>query len=126
MKNKKPRVDDPTEPRARETLAEFVKRVRVQDRKISLKEVERRSGGEISRGYISQIENGFEINPSPRKLRALADGLSVSLDELLSKISGAGPRDDADFRESVLHRLHEKSKAASPETKRFIDRTIKH
>lgn len=73
-----------------ETLAEFVKRVR-RDRKLSLDEVEgasRRRGGGISNGYISQIENGHNTNPSLSALIALAAGLGVSEDELFDVARG--------------------------------------
>jgi len=49
-----------------------------RDADLSLVEVSQRSGGQISDGHVSRIENGFVRNVKPNKLRALARGLGMS------------------------------------------------
>src|SRR5215216_5631958 len=74
----------------KETLAEFVKRVR-REKKLSLSEVEaasKRRGGGISNGYISQIENGQNTNPSVSALKGLAAGLGVPEDYVFAVARG--------------------------------------
>ena len=61
-----------------EDLADYVRRVREQELKISLDAVvqgARSKGFKISRGYISQIENRYIVSPTAGKLQALAAGL---------------------------------------------------
>lgn len=71
----------------KESLAEYVKRVRnAQD--LSLNDVQNRSGGRISNAYVSKIENGYVTNVTPDKLKALAKGLGVSVDELFALARG--------------------------------------
>lgn len=78
-----------------ETLAEFIKRVR-DERKLSIidVEVQSRKGGRkgISNGYLSQIENGFYINVSTNKLKAIALGLGVTEEEIFAVARGSRPK----------------------------------
>ena len=64
-------------------LAEFVKATR-DKKNLSLKEVEKRSGGRISGGYVNLIENGQVVTAavSVEKLKALAKGLGIAEDDL--------------------------------------------
>lgn len=61
-----------------EDFADFVRRLR-EEAGLSLKDVERNSGGEISSGYVSQIENRHVLPGSitSQKLRAYAAGLKA-------------------------------------------------
>jgi transcriptional regulator with XRE-family HTH domain len=72
-----------------EDLADFVKRMR-HEKDLSQRDVELKSGGEISKGYIGQIENRDVLGDSvtPQKLKALAAGLSVSEDEIFAVARG--------------------------------------
>jgi transcriptional regulator with XRE-family HTH domain len=70
-----------------ESLADYVRRVR-SEKRYSLPEVERRSGGLISNAYVSRIENGQAVNPTPEKLKALAKGLGVSEEEIFNVARG--------------------------------------
>lgn len=82
---------------SKETLAEYVKRVRL-DKRLSLADVERnsrRSGPGISNAYVSQIENGQMTNPTIDALIGLAKGLEVSEDELFAVARGKNPADPA-------------------------------
>lgn len=67
----------------KEKLADYVKRV-MKQKQFKLREVEHRSGGEITNGYISGIINGRINNVSLDKLKALAKGLEVDVYELFS------------------------------------------
>src|SRR5436853_5318040 len=72
----------------KETLADYVRRV-MKQKQLKLREVERRSGGDITNGYISGIINGQISNVSVSKLQALAKGLEVDVHELFSAAVGA-------------------------------------
>lgn len=80
-----------------ETLGDFVKRIRFE-KNLTTTEVESRSrrGGKtgISNGYITQIENDPSINPSWKKLQALALGLGISETELMNVAGGKANTED--------------------------------
>jgi transcriptional regulator with XRE-family HTH domain len=78
----------------KEKLPDFVRRV-MRQKQLKLREVERRSGGEITNGYISGIINGRISNVSLGKLKALAKGLEVDVHELFSAAMDA-PQSPAD------------------------------
>jgi len=111
-------------PGAQESLADYVRRV-IRDKELSYRKVAARSGDEISASTISDIIKGRYSNLTARTQAALAKGLGVTLREVQAVIEG-GPGDEDEFRQSILHMLHEKAKTASAEDKRFIDRTIKN
>jgi transcriptional regulator with XRE-family HTH domain len=85
----------------KESLAEFVKRHRHQ-KNLSLKDVQRRSKGKITDGYISRIENGVYTNPSPVKLKALATGLGVTEDDIFAIVRGYKPKEPDGIKEQYL------------------------
>jgi transcriptional regulator with XRE-family HTH domain len=90
--------------KANETLADFVRRVRAE-KNLSLSDVERQSGrhgGKIASSYVSRIENGYNNNPGPGKLKALARGLDVPEDEIMAVAFGRAPKTDAEARELKL------------------------
>lgn len=70
-----------------ESLAEFVRRVRI-DKNLSTGDVSRRSLGSITDAYVSRIENGLVKNVSPEKLQALAKGLGVVESEIFRVARG--------------------------------------
>jgi transcriptional regulator with XRE-family HTH domain len=72
-----------------EDLADFLKRIRFE-KGLSQRDVEIKSGGGISKGYIGQIENRTVLGHSvtPQKLSALAKGLQVSEDEIFAIARG--------------------------------------
>ena len=73
-------------------LSEFVRHVRTE-KKLSLKDIEKRSGGNISSGYINQIENGSAATDSIslEKLRALSKGLGVPEGDIIRVARGLPP-----------------------------------
>ena len=93
----------------RETLAEYVRRVRGEKR-LSLEDVQRNSrrhGAGISRGYVSQIENGYYRNPTPEKLRGLAAGLGVSEEELFALARGEASASISEFQQGEYEKMFE-------------------
>lgn len=73
--------------RERETLADYVRRVR-EEKELSLNQVRVRSGYQIANSYISRIENGEVTNVGLDKLRSLAKGLNVSEEEIFAVARG--------------------------------------
>ncbi|MHA1227402.1 MAG: helix-turn-helix domain-containing protein [Candidatus Hodarchaeales archaeon] len=63
-----------------ETLGRYLKRVR-KERKLTLRVVEKRTG--ISNAYLSQVENGKILKPSPSILYKLAECYGVSYEKLM-------------------------------------------
>lgn len=72
-----------------EDFADFVRRVR-EAAGLSTRDVANRSGGLISHGYVSQIENRQTASDgiSPRRLLGLARGLGVPIDEVVAAALG--------------------------------------
>ncbi len=70
----------------KERLSEYVKRV-MTDKNLTQYDIEHRSGDRISQSYVSQIINGREPNLGIDKLAALANGLDVPIEEILSVVS---------------------------------------
>lgn len=73
--------------RERETLADYVRRVR-EEKDLSLNQVRVRSGYQIANSYISRIENGEVTNVGLDKLRSLAKGLGVTEEEIFAVARG--------------------------------------
>ncbi len=90
--------------RSKETLADYVQRVR-NEKRLSLADVSARSGGGIGKTHVSRIENGLSINPSPAKLQALARGLGVSEEEIFAVARGKSPTEDPNFYKSRFGEL---------------------
>jgi transcriptional regulator with XRE-family HTH domain len=87
-------------PRARRDLGEYVKRV-MKLKGLTQKDVQRVSGGRITDGYVASISIGRACNPSVDKIKALADGLGVDVDELFHVACGL-PK-DMEEREKISH-----------------------
>jgi transcriptional regulator with XRE-family HTH domain len=73
-----------------EDLAHYVRRV-MRQKGLTLRDVELRSGGGITDGYVSGIITGTARNPSVEKIKALALGLGVDLDEVFHAACGLRP-----------------------------------
>jgi transcriptional regulator with XRE-family HTH domain len=86
----------------RETLAQRVKRLREKN-KLSLSQVERNSGGRITNGYVSRIENGYETNLTVDIIKALAEGLQVPQSALLDVMFDNVSPSDSGEEEIVLY-----------------------
>ena len=64
-----------------ESLSVYVKRV-MEEKHLTAKEVERRSGGEIGDSHVINVANGTTSNLTIDKMKALATGLGVDPVEL--------------------------------------------
>ena len=85
----------------RETLADYVRRIRYE-KNLSLRDVSIRSGGQIANSHISRIENGEAAGVSVDKLQALAKGLGVSEDEIFAVARGKSTSGDLQLDELRL------------------------
>ena len=85
---------------AREDLGQYVSRV-IKQKGISVRDVQVRSGGRISNGYVSDIMSGKQSNPTVDKLAALAAGLGVDVRELFEAAVGPPGEGDGDSVEAV-------------------------
>ena len=78
----------------KETLSQLVDRT-IKQKRLKLKEVERRSGGKITSSHISKILSGDASNLTTEKIIALATGLGLSPMEIFTTICGVSPNYDA-------------------------------
>jgi transcriptional regulator with XRE-family HTH domain len=60
-------------------------------RRLTLREVEEATGGEVSNAYLSQLENNKITRPSPNILHALARVLAVPYETLMEKAGYLAP-----------------------------------
>lgn len=65
-------------------LGAFIRKAR-QDVSMSLRDVEEATGKEVSNGYLSQIESGKILQPSPHVLYTLSQALSVDYEALMQR-----------------------------------------
>ena len=79
--------DGPDKPQRIETLAQYVKRI-LEEKQLTMKNVQDRSEGGIADAYVGRIVNGLAKNPSVDKLKALAVGLGEPEDDLFKVARG--------------------------------------
>ena len=65
------------------TLGQLLRNTR-RAREMTLRDVEAAARGKVSNAYLSQIENGRVINPSPPVLAVLSDALVIQYSELMA------------------------------------------
>lgn len=80
-------VEDSAHGKGRENLKGYVKRI-LKQKKMTLRDVQERSGGKITQAYVGTIVQGIHSNPTVEKLKALARGLGVDEDELFRVARG--------------------------------------
>ena len=76
--------------RSPEPLGDFIRRIR-NEKGLSLVDVSKQSarfGQSITPSYINRIENDPTRKPTANRLRALAHGLGVPVEELLARAAG--------------------------------------
>jgi transcriptional regulator with XRE-family HTH domain len=73
--------------RAARDLSEYVKRV-MKLKGLTQKDVEQMSDGRITGAYVGSITTGRAGNPSVEKIKALAAGLGVDVDDLFHVACG--------------------------------------
>jgi HTH-type transcriptional regulator, competence development regulator len=64
------------------TLGQYLASIRL-DRKLSLRQVEEMSQKEVSNAYLSQLETGKILQPSPNVLNTLADIYKIDYVQLM-------------------------------------------
>ena len=85
MQSVSKRSRPPTELVARSSeLSELLADLR-KAKGLSLREVEQASGNAVSNAYLSQLENGKILKPSPNVLFSLAEVYAVPYDALMEK-----------------------------------------
>jgi transcriptional regulator with XRE-family HTH domain len=75
--------DKRTESPSPEALSEYVSRI-MYEKRLTVREVEKRSGGRIAQSYVSRIAHGLCTNLTVEKAQALASGLEVDEGELFN------------------------------------------
>jgi transcriptional regulator with XRE-family HTH domain len=85
----------------RDNLARLIKRLRLE-KDLSLAQVESNSGGRITNGHLSRIENGHSENLTTDRLEAIADGLQVSPLKLCEALFGVTAPKDPNEEELIL------------------------
>jgi transcriptional regulator with XRE-family HTH domain len=105
-----------------ETLSDYV-RLKLIQNDLTTRDVQERSnaGGEkITQSYVSQIVSGTAKNLTLTKLRALARGLGVPIEEVISRAYGETYQDDLAFVESRFADVYYKFEELSDEHKQKI------
>lgn len=69
------------------TLAEFVSRI-MNEKNLTARDVESKSGFNITHSYVNKIKNGDAKNPSSPKLQALAKGLDQPEEIIFAIVRG--------------------------------------
>lgn len=94
----------------RERLGEFVRRIR-NEKRLSLSDVSKHSalfGPRISGSYINRIERNPKIKVTPHKLKSLAHGLRIPVEEIFAHAIKTMTREEADIV-SLMTRFRELS-----------------
>ena len=68
-------------------LSRFVRQV-MKQKGLTQRDIELRSGGKITDGYVADILSGDAKNPSAEKIKALAQGLGINPHELFDVVCG--------------------------------------
>ncbi len=79
-------------PRGSEQAAKFGQYLRElrKERNLTLRDIEERT--DISNSYLSQLENGYIDQPSPRNLQRLAQVYGISYESLMTQAGYLSPR----------------------------------
>ena len=99
--------------RSPEPLGDFISRTR-NEKGLSCADVSKQSarfGKSISASYVNRIENKRIKNPSPDRLRALAQGLGIPAEDVLARAAGL----IAPGGQSEEHRLVTRFRELSPD-----------
>lgn len=102
-----------------EGLDQYVRRV-LKEKGLTVADVQRRAGGEISKGYVCDISNGKVRSLTVHKLKALARGLGVLEEEIFAVARGAAPPNSGEFDESAFAMVFFKYRDLSEEDKKEV------
>ena len=105
-----------------QTLSAFVSRV-IEEKDLSTYEVQRRASGRISQTHVNRIKTGKVPNPSAVKLKALAQGLGVSEEEIFAVVRGKPP-DALGLAREQLNNLMTKFERLEPSKKAYAQSLI--
>lgn len=113
-----------SKPPVKITLGQYLASIR-SDRKMSLRQVEEASGKEVSNAYLSQLENGKILQPSPTILNKIADIYGIeymTLMQLAGYLPAAASRAGRDDRIATFaeHNLSPDEEAQLMEYLQFI------
>jgi transcriptional regulator with XRE-family HTH domain len=106
-----------------ETFGDFVRRVR-WEKNLSLESVSQRSarfGPRIAGSYVNRIENNPHLRPSVDRLRALAYGLNIPVEELLARAVGLHPSHTSSDELRLLTRFRELSPERKEDVLHIVD-----
>lgn len=109
-------------------LSRYVRRI-MKQKALTLRDIEIRSNGKITDGYVADILRGAASNPSAEKIKALARGLAVDAHALFDVISGPfelpkgePPAKDTPDLELFLELMQEV--AESPELMKLVEEAV--
>jgi transcriptional regulator with XRE-family HTH domain len=103
----------------RMALGEYVRRV-LDEKGLTLTDVQLRSGGRISRSYIHQITGGQIKNLTVEKIRGLAAGLGVAEDEVFRVARDMSSSENLAFQMSALAKLYRRYEGLSQAGKKEL------
>ena len=106
-----------------EDFGDFIRRVRRQ-KNLSCADVSRQSarfGKRIAGSYVNRIENNPHLRPSVDRLRALAYGLGVPVEELLARAAGLNPCHTSYDELNLLTRFRELSPERKEDVLHIVD-----
>lgn len=114
--------------RITKNLNEYVRRV-MKLKGLTLKDVQRLSGERITDAYVASISIGRASNPSVDKLKALADGLGVDVNELFHVACGlpeqpAGARKDRHSSDPLMILETVQKAVGSPEVTEILHEVV--
>lgn len=84
-----------------EGLADYLRGKLKDEPSLTLRKIAERSGGGVTHSYLSKIISGAASNPSVDKLKAIADGLGVSFNEVSAAAGGELLEEPSDIMEEV-------------------------
>ena len=110
-------------------LSRYVRRV-MRERRLKQREVERRSGGKITDGYVADILCGRAKNPSVEKIMALARGLDVDASELFAVACApleinVGKNQNVDLPDTLSFLAMMREVAESEDLTKIVEETIR-
>lgn len=97
-----------------ESLADYVRRV-MSEKGLTYREVQARSRNAITTGGVNDIVQGKTKNPGIHTLTALARGLGVPEEEVISVARGKDPEGDPNFKNWKYAALFDDASQLTPE-----------
>lgn len=102
-----------------ESLSDYIRRIMHQS-DLTFRDVEKRSAGGITAGYVSDIVRKKTKNPSVAKLKGLAKGLGRDESEVIAVARGEALEDGIGFRVSRFAEIANRFDQLSEEDKKEL------